>query len=384
MDDRADTHQPADAPREATDPGIRFGWFIPTAGDTDRLSDPTQVAPSLDLFERVAKAAESAGFEYVLVPVQSACWEAYISCAFVAARTERLSMLLAARAGFVAPTVMAKMIATFDQLSGGRVKVNLITGGSAAEMAADGLFDEHDERYERLDEAVSVMKQAWTTKGRFDHHGRHYRVDGGLVLPRPLQQPYPPIYLGGASAAARRVSIHHADVHLFWGDHPDRIAEQIAEIEAERVAAGRERVLGYGMRLQVICRETEDEAWSAAEELVAGGSEAQRRRIRTLWDQSTAGTRQQELADADDLHVEGHPHLWAGIARLRPGAGTAVVGTPEQVAATLDEYVAAGCRGFCLSGYPHDTEAERFGRLVMPYFADRLATPAIDLVEARR
>ncbi|MCP5026351.1 MAG: LLM class flavin-dependent oxidoreductase [Actinomycetia bacterium] len=360
------------------DDGIRFGWFIPTAGDTDELLDPTKITPSLDLFLRVARAAEDAGFEYVLVPVQTACWDSYISCAFVAAQTERISMLLAARAGFIEPTVMAKMISTFDQLSGGRVKVNLITGGSMAEMAADGLFADHDERYAMLDEAVTIMKKAWTER-RFDFDGDHYRVEGALVLPRPFQDPHPPFYLGGSSAAARRVSINHADVHLFWGDHPDRIAETVAAIEAERVAAGRETRLAYGMRLQIICRDTEAEAWEAAHQLVEGGSDAQRRRVRNLWDQSTAGSRQQDLADADDLHVEGHPHLWAGIARLRPGAGTAIVGNPEQVAATLDEFVDAGCGGFCLSGYPHDTEAQRFGHLVMPYFADRLAPPGTEI-----
>ncbi len=370
------------AEHDPGDRGLRFGWFIPTAGDTDELTDPTRLPPSLELFEDVADAAERAGFEYVLVPVQTACWEAYISCAFVAARTERLSMLLAARAGFIAPTVMAKMISTFDQLSGGRVKVNLITGGSAGEMAADGLFADHDERYEMLDEAVTVMKMAWTRR-RFDFDGRHCRVEGGLVLPRPLQLPHPPLYLGGASAAARRVSVRHADVHLFWGDHPRRIAEEIAAVERERAAQGRERPLQYGMRLQVVCRETEAEAWAAAERLVVGVGEAQRRRVRAPFDQSTAGTRQQALADGDDLHVDGHPHLWSGIAQWRPGAGTAVVGNPEQVAATLEEFIDIGCSGFCLSGYPHADEAERFGRLVMPRFADRLAVPVVDEIRER-
>lgn len=363
------------------DEGLRFGWFIPTAGDTDELADPTRIAASMELFEEVAFAAEQAGFEYVLVPVQTACWEAYISCAFVAARTERLSMLLAARAGFIAPTVMAKMIATFDQLSGGRVKVNLITGGSAAEMAADGLFVDHDERYAMLDEAVTIMKHAWSGRA-FDFDGEHYRIERGLVRPRPLQQPHPPFYLGGSSPAARQVSINHADVHLFWGDHPDRIAAEIAEIDAERIAAGRETPIKFGMRLQVICRETEAEAWEEAHRLVGEVGEAQRRRTRSLFEQSTAAARQQVLADRDDLHVEGHPHLWAGIAQVRVGAGTAVVGNPDQVAATLEEFVGAGCSGFCLSGYPHAQEAARFGRLVMPLFADRLATPVVDEVRA--
>lgn len=366
---------------DVDDQGLRFGWFIPTAGDTDELSDPTRIPPSMEMYEQVALAAERAGFEYVLVPVQTACWEAYISCAFVAARTERISLLLAARAGFIAPTVMAKMISTFDQLSGGRVKVNLITGGSAREMAADGLFVDHDERYAMLDEAVTIMKQAWTERN-FDFHGDHYNVERGYVLPRPLQTPYPPIYLGGSSPAARRVSINHANVHLFWGDHPRAIATEIAEIDQERIAAGRADPIKFGMRLQIICRDTEAEAWQAAHRLTAGIGDAQRRRTRALFDQSTAGTRQQALADQDDLHVDGHPHLWAGIAQWRPGAGTAVVGSPEQVAATLQEYIDVGCTGFCLSGYPHVEEAERFGQLVMPFFADRLATPVVDQVRS--
>lgn len=366
---------------DADDDGLRFGWFIPTAGDTEQLGDPTQMPPSMELFESVAHAAEEAGFEYVLVPVQTACWEAYISCAFVAARTKRLSMLLAARAGFIEPTVMAKMISTFDQLSGGRVKVNLITGGSAAEMAADGLHIDHDDRYAMLDEAVTIMKKAWTER-HFDFDGRFYQIEKGLVLPRPLQQPHPPFYLGGSSPAARKVSISHADVHLFWGDHPKRVQAEISEIDAERIAAGRDRPIKFGMRLQVICRESEAEAWEEAHRLVEGVGESQRRRVRALFEQSTAGSRQQALADEDDLHVEGHPHLWAGIAQWRPGAGTAVVGNPEQVAATLDEFIDAGCSGFCLSGYPHVEEAERFGRLVMPHFADRLATPVVDEVRA--
>src|SRR5690606_20908783 len=112
---------------------------------------------SLELFTRVATAAERAGFEYALVPVQTLCWEAWVSCAMVSARTERIKMLVAARPGLIAPTVMAKMISTFDQLSGGRLSINLIAGGGYDEMAADGDFHTHDERYEMMDETVTIM-----------------------------------------------------------------------------------------------------------------------------------------------------------------------------------------------------------------------------------
>lgn len=349
-----------------------MGWFIPTAGDTTRLGeDPTEIPPSLDHFVSVAQAAEDAGFSYALVPVQTACWDAYVTCSFVAARTRRLKLLLAARPGFVAPTVMAKMVATFDQLSGGRVMVNLIAGGGAAEMEADGLFLGHDERYALMDESVELMKRVWTSRGPVDFAGRHVRVRGARVLPRPLQQPHPPFYLGGGSEAAQAVSARHSDVHLFWGDHPARIARQVAELRARAEAcpdrpAG--RPLGFGMRLQVIVRRTEAEAWAAAQALVAGERPATRQRVRTMWEQSSIQARQQALAEgADgDRGVEGHPHLWAGIGRLRPGAGVAVVGDPGQVADTLLEFVDAGCRDFCLSGYPHHTEAARVGELVLP------------------
>jgi alkanesulfonate monooxygenase len=359
--------------------GIRVGWFIPTAGDTTRLGeDPTEIPPSLAHFVEVARAAEEAGFAYALVPVQTACWDAYISCSFVAARTERLKLLLAARPGFVNPTVMAKMLATFDQLSGGRVMVNLIAGGGAAEVEADGLFLGHDDRYALMDESVELMKRVWTSRTPVDFEGRFVRVRGARVLPRPLQLPYPPFYLGGGSPAAEAVSARHADVHLFWGDHPARIAEHVARLTdhaascADRQATG---PLRFGMRLQVIVRDTAAAAWEAAHRLVAGERAATRARVRTMWEQSSIQARQQELAAGDGagLHVEGHPHLWAGIGRVRPGAGVAVVGDPDQVTATLREFIDAGCREFCLSGYPHHLEAERFGRLVLPQLGPLLS-----------
>ncbi len=348
---------------------LRFGWFIPTSGDTTRLGqDPTEIPPGLDHFVAVARAAEAAGFAYALVPVQTACWDAYVACSFIAARTERLSLLLAARPGFVNPTVLAKMIATFDQLSGGRVMVNLIAGGGADELAADGMFLDHDDRYALMDESVQVMKAVWTSRSPVDFDGRFVGVRGARVLPRPLQHPHPPFYLGGGSDAAKAVSVRHSDVHLFWGDHPDRIKAQVAELQALEVASDRDPThpLAFGMRLQIIVRDTEAEAWEAAEALVAGRREATVRRVATMWEQSTIQGRQQQLSGGEDLHVDGHPHLWAGIGLVRPGAGVAVVGDPHQVAATLGEFVDAGCREFCLSGYPHHTEATRVGELVLP------------------
>lgn len=356
--------------------GLRFGWFIPTAGDTTAFGDPARsVPPSLELFERVGKAAEAAGFEYALVPVQTACWEAYISCAMVAARTERLALLVAARPGFVAPTVMAKMLSTFDQLTKGRLRVNLIAGGGAAEMAADGLFADHDARYEMMDETVEVMKRVWTEPGPVDFAGKHFRVEGARVLPRPFQHPHPPFYLGGNSDAAKEVCAKHADVQLFWGDTPDNIARRVAEIRDRAARYDRAGRIAFGMRLQVIVREDEAEAWAFADQLIAGASAGHRRMIAEMWEQSESNRRMQELATAPDLRLGDH--LWTGITLVRPGAGVAVVGNPKQVAETLREFVDVGCTEFCLSGYPHDEEASRFGRLVMPLLTGSGASPAV-------
>lgn len=349
---------------------LRFGWFIPTAGDTTAIGDPNaDRPPSMEMFERVALAAEQAGFEYALVPVQTLCYEAWIACAMIAAKTERLKMLVAARPGFIAPTLTAKMISTFDQLTKGRVYINLIAGGSATELAADGCFFGHDDRYEVMDETVSLMKKVWTEETPVTHEGKHFKVENALVLPKPYQKPYPPFFLGGMSEAAREVSAKHTNVHLFWGDTPARIAEDMKDIRTRAARYGREDEIQFGMRLQVIVREKEEDAWAAADRLIASAGDDHKKVIAELWEQSESNTRMKELGKADQFRIA--PHLWSGITVVRPGAGVAVVGNPEQVAATLQQFADIGCTDFCLSGYPHDEEAERFGRLVMPFFKER-------------
>ena len=335
---------------------LRFGWFIPTAGDTTAIGDPSaDDPPGMEMFERVALAAEEAGFEYALVPVQTACYEAWISCAMIVAKTRRLKMLVAARPGFMSPTLTAKMISTFDQLSQGRICINLIAGGGAAEMGADGCFLDHDERYEVMDETVTLMKRVWTEADPVTHEGKHFRVENARVLPVPYQKPYPEFFLGGMSNAAREISAKHADVHLFWGDTPDQIARDIADISARARNHGRSNQLGFGMRLQIIVRENEQDAWDAADALIASASDNLKNMISNLWEQSESNTRMKELGQRDDLKIA--PHLWSGITTVRPGAGVAVVGNPEQVADTLQQFVDIGCSNFCLSGYPHDKAA---------------------------
>jgi len=347
---------------------LEFGWFLPTAGDSESFGVPEASIPvDAGHMQRVVSAAEAAGFEYLLIPVASACWEAYMTGAFVTARSETIMPLIAARPGYINPVLLAKMIATLDQLSGGRVSVNLIAGQIESEIESDGIHYTKEERYALMDEEVTIMKALWTADGPLDFDGRFHQLKGASITPKPAQKPHPKFYLGGGSEDAWELSAKHSDVHLFWGDTPDRIAENIADIRARAAKFGREADIGFGMRLQIVCRENEADALEAADLLIRNIPEAARERLKSLTSNSEANRRVQAIVEEKGLWIE--PHLWSGLTRFRPGAGIAVVGNPEQCAETLQRFIDVGCHSFCLSGYLHDEEAERFGRLVYPLLA---------------
>jgi alkanesulfonate monooxygenase len=244
----------------------------------------------------------------------------------------------------------------------------LIAGQNESEVVAEGVRYAKEERYALMEEEVSILKALWTTHGPLNFQGKFHTLSGAHIRPRPLQQPYPKFYLGGGSRQAWEISAKHSDVHLFWGDLPERIAENIAGIRQMARAHGRENSIGFGMRLQVICRENEKDAWEAADTLVRNATERQKQEMKTLYTKSEANQRVQQLArEHGDLLL---PHLWTGITKVRPGAGIAVVGNPVQCADTLQQFIDAGCHSFCLSGYLHDEEAERFGRLIRPILAE--------------
>jgi alkanesulfonate monooxygenase len=349
---------------------LEFGWFLPTSGDSTSFGDPSATVDiDPEHLRRVVTAAEDAGFEYLLIPVDQRCWEAYIAGAFVAAHTRKIAPLIAARPGYINPVLLAKMISTFDQMSGGRICVNLIAGQAEEEIKAEGISYAKEDRYALMEEEVSILKALWTAEEPLDFDGRFHKLKGASILPKPLQQPYPRFYLGGGSEEAWALSAKHSDVHLFWGDTPDRIAANISDIRARAAAHGRGEAIGFGMRLQIICRESEDDALEAADRLVRNIPEAAREILKRDTANSQANQRVQELVAEKGLWIA--PHLWSGLTRFRRGAGIAVVGNPEQCATTLQQFIDAGCHSFCLSGYLHHEEAERFGRMVRPLLAER-------------
>ena len=355
---------------------MKILWFIPTHGDSRYLgtSRGARVA-DFDYYRQVAIAADSLGYEGVLLPTGRSCEDSWIVAASLIEATRRLKFLVALRPGLVQPVQSARMAATLDRLSGGRLLVNLVTGGDPDELAGDGLFLPHEERYALSTEFLTVWREVLRASHEgeaVDFDGDQLRVKGGKLLYQPVSRPYPPVFFGGSSGPAIELAAEQVDTYLTWGEPPADVARKLADVRERAAARGRQ--LQYGIRLHVIVRETEDEAWRAAAELVSE------------LDEATVAAAQARFAGMDsvgqrrmaELHrgrfnkaniregLEISPNLWAGVGLVRGGAGTALVGSPQQVADRIKEYADLGLEYFILSGYPHLEEAHRFAELVFP------------------
>jgi alkanesulfonate monooxygenase len=345
---------------------LRIHWFLPTAGDgRDVVPGDTSARrePTVEYLLQVARAAELLGFDGALTPTGTWCEDAWIATSALARETERLRFLVAFRPGFVSPTLAAQMASTFQRVSDGRVLLNVVTGGNPAEQRRFGDWLDHDERYERTDEFLTVIRGAWGAEP-FDFTGRHYRVEGATTMRPP--DPTPAIYFGGASPAAELVAARHADIYLAWGEPPDMIAERLERMR--KLAREHDRTLRFGIRFHVVTRDREADAWAFADRLLEGMDDATVAAAAEQFARSESVGQQRMAAlhagDRRDLVVA--PNVWAGIGLARGGAGTALVGSHEQVAERIQEYAALGIDEFILSGYPHLEEAYWVGEGVLP------------------
>ncbi|MFD2616492.1 FMNH2-dependent alkanesulfonate monooxygenase [Terrilactibacillus laevilacticus] len=344
-------------------------WFIPSHGDGRYLG--TTKGGRLGeyrYFKQIAQAADNLGFKGVLIPTGKSCEDPWLLASALASETRDLRFLVAVRPGLMSPTLAARMTATLDRISGGRVLINVVAGGDPTELAGDGLFLKHDERYEATDEFLHVWEKLLQGED-VDFKGKHIHVEGANLLFPPIQAPHPPIYFGGSSEAGKKVAAKHSDVYLTWGEAPQEAAKKINEVK--KLAEKEGRTVKFGIRLHVIVRETEKEAWEAAERLIEHVDEkAIEKASSVLSRYDSVG--QQRMGK---LHQDGNksrealeisPNLWAGVGLVRGGAGTALVGDPKTVAQRILEYKELGFDHFVLSGYPHLEEAYRVAELLFP------------------
>jgi alkanesulfonate monooxygenase len=379
-----------------------FHWFLPTSGDgrgivgrghSIPLAGGTAAVPAgaigaraatrppdLDYLGQIARSAEQLGFTGVLTPTGTWCEDAWLTTAALISQTKRLKFLVAFRPGFVAPTLAAQMAATYQRLSGGRLLLNVVTGGEETEQRRFGDYLSHDERYARTGEFLDIVRGAWSGQP-YDFEGAHYKVEGATVMSPP--DPVPTVYFGGSSPAAGPVAAKYVDVYLTWGEPPDAVATKIAWMRELAAQAGRE--LRFGIRLHTISRDTSAEAWAEADRMLAelspeeiANSQQALARSSSVGQRNMRGLHEtyRDGGQASDLEI--YPNLWAGVGLVRGGAGTALVGSHAEVADRIEEYAALGISEFIMSGYPHLEEAYWFGEGVLPELRRRGATAAPD------
>lgn len=345
-------------------------WFLPTHGDSRYLGTSKGARQvDFDYLKQVAISADTLGYDGVLLPTGRSCEDAWVAASSLIGETKQLKFLVAVRPGLSTPGLAVRMAATFDRLSKGRLLINVVTGGDQAELEADGLHASHSERYEITDEFLKVWRASLSGEGGdagYDFEGKHIQVKGAKTLYPPVQKPYPPLYFGGSSPAAHELAAEQVDVYLTWGEPPAAVAEKIADMRARAAKHG--RTLKFGIRLHVIVRETNEEAWKAADELIKYVDDDLIARAQASFNKmdSEGQRRMAALHGGKKDKLEVSPNLWAGVGLVRGGAGTALVGDPETVAARMQEYADLGIETFILSGYPHLEESYRFAELVFP------------------
>lgn len=349
-------------------PPLDLFWFIPVSGDGRYLGTATgHRPPDFAYLAEIARAVDRLGYGGVLIPTGKNCDDPWITAAALAPLTTRLRFLLALRPGVASPTYVARQAAALDRISGGRFIVNIVTGGNPKELAGDGIHLSHDERYALTSEFLTVYRRL-LSGDKVDFDGKHIRVSGAELGFRPIQKPAPPIWFGGSSEAALDVAAEHVDTYLTWGEPLDQVREKLEAVRLR--ASSRGRSVKFGLRIHLIVRETEDEAWAAADKLIANLSDEAIKAAQASFARESDSIGQKRMTA---LHGGGRrdnlviaPNLWAGIGLVRGGAGTALVGDPRTVADRLREYQALGIETIIASGYPHLEEAYTVVELLFP------------------
>jgi alkanesulfonate monooxygenase len=352
-------------------PQPRFDWFVPIDGDGEHIGTlRAERPPTFEYLRDVATTAEELGYYSLLIPTRFAnglfdqaapLAETWTTATALLAVTERIRLLIAVRPGFISTGLFAQMAATLDQISHGRVDLNIVPGGIQSDFERLGETSDHEHRYARAAEFIAALRALWARPEPVVFEGQHVRLNGALVSPGPVGSG-PKFYVGGASPSALAFAAQQAKVYLAWIQPLDETAALFERTRRQYATLGRAPV--FGLRTHLIVRNSEAEAWRAADDLLSRAT-ATVRAQRQLVFAGTPMVGQQAQARAYEQHRVGR-HLWNGISTVRVNCGTAIVGDPGQVADELFGYWRLGVDEFILSGYPHVEECRRIAREVIP------------------
>lgn len=354
-------------------PKPKFDWFIPIDGDGAHIGTlKAERPPTFKYLRNVVETAELNGFHSLLIPTRFAnglfdegepLSETWTTVTALATVTNKIRFLVAVRPGFISAGLWGQMAATLDQISGGRIDINIVPGGIQGDFERFGEISDHAHRYERAEEFIAALKVLWSTTDPVDFNGKHVQLNGAFCSPG-VTSGGPKFYLGGASERALQLAGRQSDIYLAWILPKDQIDSFLHRSRAQFAIAG--RTPSFGLRTHIITRDTEVEAWEATEELLSKvESTVENQRRATFSGTTMVGQRAQtQLLKNHKLD----DHLWNGISTVRVNCGTAIVGDPEQVAMELLSYWRLGIDEFILSGFPHVEECDRVASEVLPIF----------------
>jgi alkanesulfonate monooxygenase len=356
---------------------VEFIGYVGTQ-EVSEIIPPSGPVIDTSYTRRVALAHEAGGFDRVLMAHSSASPDAVVTATQVFADTNRLGVLLAHRPGFVAPTLMARTLATLDHFSKGRIAVHIISGGDDADQRRDGDFLDHDQRYARTAEYLDIIKRIWGSDAPIDHEGTNYRFAQAYSSVKPLQQPHLPIYFGGSSEAAIKVAARFADVYALWGESLAQVSDTIARVRTAAAAYGRAEHIRFSLSLRPILGRTEADAWARADEILAkakalqgnvsGDNGAGALRLFEKRKSPPANVGSQRLLETASQGKVVDKRLWTEIAALTGAKGnsTSLVGTPDQVVESLLAYYELGVTTFLIRGFNPLLDSIEYGHEIIP------------------
>lgn len=358
-------------------PEPRFDWFVPIDGDGSYIGTlSAERSPTFEYLRQVVETAEECGFYSLLIPTRfgnglfdenAPLAETWTTATALAALSSRIRFLVAVRPGFISVGLFAQMASALDNISGGRLDVNIVPGGIQTDMERLGEITDHSERYARAEEFISACRALWNSEGPVDFDGRFVRLKGALCSPAPIGSG-PQFYIGGASERALELTGRQGDVYLCWIEPRQKVAQRL-EAAAQSFKA-RGKTPSFGIRTHVILRDTEEEAWYAADKLISMADERVCKQRQMAFAGSPMVGQQAQIKRVDQHKLDDH--LWNGISTVRVNCGTAIVGNPEQVSDELLAHWRMGVDEFILSGFPHVEECLRVSSDLLPLLREKI------------